>query len=576
MAGTPVFAPPSRARSAPAECQGNVVRYQAEFPGGSQARWEIRVEAKSVRMLVDYASVAGAALTMPPAVQLNFDLGVSSVAPLANPPAGPPGPLPLPCLLHHGKNGSVLIECAAGTAASLMGQASVSVVGPAQRRPDRLYFLPEGTSRWEVNFTVATPAMALPEWVAAEPRLWALSRHWLNGFQYRPDLGLLSNNIVSTPCANCLSYQSNMAVFTPPLPGGIRAMDVVRASLDRWLAGTQGYGMGMMDGPPVLWISAWDVILATGDQALLARWRPALERLAAEWKKHDGDGNGLFEAPQSGNRGQWQGACNAWDCINFGHEDAYSLALGYRGLRSLADLERLAGRIEQAQIYDRDADRIRAAYGPTFLNPQTGILAGWKSRDGELHDYWFTVPVNGLAIAYDLVPDGLANQIMAKMREVGYARFDLGLPWQLVPVPRNDYAPGAPGYGKKDDGSDGFQIFVNGGAHAQSYFFIQALYKMGRREEADQIFWAEMASYAANGFQNGIGRGGELTRWDGTPSGYEGFLAHCYRDPLALYTGYWGIGFGSHGFYLEPWSPLKGKRVKPGLMYMGKVVDEIQ
>ena len=85
-----------------------------------------------------------------------------------------------------------------------------------------------------------------------------------------------------------------------------------------------------------------------------------------------------------------------------------------------------------------------------------------------------------------------------------------------------------------------------------------------------------MGTYAANGFQNGIGHGGEMTRWDGKPSGYEGFLAHCYRDPLAVYTGYWGIGFGAKGFYLEPWSPLKGKRVKLGLMYMGKIVEEIQ
>ena len=55
--------------------------------------------------------------------------------------------------------------------------------------------------------------------------------------------------------------------------------------------------------------------------------------------------------------------------------------------------------------------------------------------------------VNGMAIAFGLVPDDLANQIMdrimAKMREVGYTRFDLGLPWQLVPVPKDDYLPGS-------------------------------------------------------------------------------------------------------------------------------------
>jgi len=87
--------------------------------------------------------------------------------------------------------------------------------------------------------------------------------------------------------------------------------------------------------------------------------------------------------------------------------------------------------------------------------------------------------------------------------------------------------------------------------------------------------WPMMASYAACRFQNGLG-GGELTKWDGTPSGYEGFLSHCYRGQLALFTGHYGIGFGPEGFCLEPWSPLKGKRVKLGLKYMGKIVEEIE
>lgn len=589
MAGTPVFASPASARPAPAECEGNVVRYRMEFAGGARGRWEIRVEERSLRMAVSYAAAAGTALSMPPAVRLGFDLGVSSVAPLANPPLGPPGPLPLPCLLHHGRNGSLLVECDEGSAASLVGSGSgrewaAFLMGETRMRPDRLYFLPEGTARWDIRFTVAAPAMPLPEVFAAEPRLWAMSRHWINGFQYRPDVGLLSNNIVSTPCANCIHLQGAVAAFTPPLPGGVEAIQSVRASEERWLDGTPGYGNGepFMDGVPSLLIAAWDVIRVTGDLELLNRWLPILEKRVAQWKSRDVDGNGLYEASFSGNRGDWRGSVNAWDCINFGHEDAYSLAMGYRGLRCLADLERLAGRAEQAKTYDRDADRIRAAFVPTFLNPKTGILAGWKSRDGELHDYWFTF-INGQAIVYGLVDDALANQIMdriqAKFKEVGYTRFDLGLPWQLVPVPKNDYVRGAAvriGGSIKEDGSDGFQNFVNGGAHAQSYCYIQALYQLGRREEADRLLWPMMATHAAGGFQNGIGGGGELTRWDGKPSGYEGFLSHCYRGQLATVTGYYGVVFTPEGFKLAPWSPLKGKRVKLGLTYMGKVVEYIE
>ncbi|MFH1920405.1 MAG: hypothetical protein ABIP48_11035 [Planctomycetota bacterium] len=583
-AGVPIFSQPESARPEPAVCEGNVVRYRVAFPSGLQARWELRVEADSVRMAVSWANADRRAFRMPPGIQLPFNLGVSSVAPFATPPPGNPAPLPMPCLLNGGKNGTILIEQTGGDRVYLDGHGrwDAFLIGDVQRREDGFYVVLPHARSSQIALTVKSIPVALPDVVEAEPRLWALPRHWINNFQYRPDVGLLSNNIVSTPCANCLFYCSDLAFFTPPLPGGMEAVELVRASADRWLADTSGYGNQdpFMDGDPSLLIACWGVIRVTGDLELLKRWIPLLEERAAHWKKRDVDGDGLYESLLSGNRGDWHGAGNAWDCINFGHEDAYCLALGYRALRCLADLQRLAGRPEQAKVYDTDADRIREAYVPTFLNPETGILAGWKSRDGELHDYWFTF-INGLAITYGLVPDDLANQIMdriqAKFKEVGYTRFELGLPWQLVPVHKNDYLPGHKTLSpQKEDGSDTFQIFVNGGAHAQSYYYIQALYKLGRREEAEAILWPMMASYAACRFQNGLGGGGELTKWDGTPSGYEGFLSHCYRGQLALFTGHYGIGFGPEGFCLEPWSPLKGKRVKLGLKYMGKIVEEIE
>ncbi len=584
ISGTPVFSPPARARPAPAEREGNVVRYRVEFPDGAQARWEIRVEAKQMTTAIAWGAQPGEAVKTPPAIRWAFDLGVSSVAPLANPLPGPPAPLPLPCLLHGGRNGTILVRRTDGGPASLdgAGRWDASVFSPAHRRRDRLYVPSPGDARWELTFSVER-IEPLPELVDAEPRLKFLARHWINGFQYRPDVGLLANNIVSDPCANCVFLQSSVAAFTPPLPGGVEAIQLVRASVDRWLSGIEGYGNSepFMDGVPSLVMAAWDVIRVTGDLELLRRWLPILEKRTAQWKSRDSDGNGLFEATLSGNRGDWHGAGNAWDCINFGHEDAYSLSLGYLALRRLADLERLANRTREAAAYDRDADRLRAAFVPTFFNPKTGILAGWKSRDGELHDYWFTF-INGQAIALGLVPEGLANKIMdsilAKMKAVGYTRFDLGLPWQLVPVPKNDYLTGAAvriGGSVKEDGSDGFQNFVNGGAHAQSYMFIQALYQLGRRAEADKLLWPMMATHAAGGFQNGIGNGGELTRWDGTPSGYEGFLSHCYQGQLATITGYYGIVLEPEGFRLAPWSPLKGNRIKLGLRYMGKIVEEI-
>ena len=94
-------------------------------------------------------------------------------------------------------------------------------------------------------------------------------------------------------------------------------------------------------------------------------------------------------------------------------------------------------------LYAARAEKLRAAYYKTFYDPATGVLAGWKSADGKLHDYYFTF-VNGMAITYGLVPPDKANAIMdrllAKMKEVGYTHFEYGLPGNLIPVRREDYA----------------------------------------------------------------------------------------------------------------------------------------
>ena len=177
--------------------------------------------------------------------------------------------------------------------------------------------------------------------------------------------------------------------------------------------------------------------------------------------------------------------------------------------------------------WEKEAERIRAAYVPAFLNPETGIIAGWRDAQGKLHDYWFLF-INGMAISYGLVPDNVAKSILdrceAKLKAVGYTNFSLGLPGNLEPIARSDYGQGVIGSPRREDGRDTFGIFENGGATAcYAYFYTQALYRMGRRAEAERILWPMLESYAKGRFQNGIGHGGEWTRWDGRPSGFEGF-----------------------------------------------------
>lgn len=170
------------------------------------------------------------------------------------------------------------------------------------------------------------------------------------------------------------------------------------------------------------------------------------------------------------------------------------------------------------------------------------MLAGWKSADGELHDYWFTF-INGMAVSFGLVEDKQANAIMdhllRKMDEVGYQRFDLGLPGNLVPVRRADYTDLRRRFGGSDreDGSDGFQIYENGGAtHCHAYWLVKALYQLGRVNDARRIYYPMLRSFAAGDFQ-GFDVGGQSKdwrTWQGEGRGYEGYLSDGYLALLAV------------------------------------------
>ena len=231
-----------------------------------------------------------------------------------------------------------------------------------------------------------------------------------------------------------------------------------------------------LDTYPSLLIAAWDYVRGSKDEAWLGKNYAGLKDWATKMLAMDREGNGLLEYPASGNSGSWTEQitlrpANWWDTIGFAHEDAYSNALAYHALLGMAEMARRANRPEDAQLYASRAEKLRAVYFDTFYNPTTGVLAGWRSADGKLHDYYFTF-VNGAAITYGLVPRDKANQIMdrllAKMKEVGYTHFEYGLPGNLIPIRREDYVDHDKRFGgpEKEDGSDGFQIYENGGATA--------------------------------------------------------------------------------------------------------------
>lgn len=410
--------------------------------------------------------------------------------------------------------------------------------------------------RWEV--TAIYPRVASME---NDARYDGFRRDFLNILQLNPRARVLANHAASDPVAFTVFLYSMMAAHMPPLADGLTALDIVRQTLDRYASGMKGYGMAdykddpnlkydFLDTYPSLVMASAEYVRASHDRAWLASNYVVVKRWADRMVAFDSDGDGLMEYPVSGNSGSWPKEisvrpANWWDTVGFGHKDAYSNALAYRAFNDMAELARLSGRNSDASFYAGRAGKLKAVYFDAFYNPETGVLSGWKSADGKLHDYYFLF-VNGMAVTHGLLTkdqgDLVWDKLLAKMKDVGYTRFELGLPGNLIRILPEDYAHKDRrwGYSEKEDGSDGFQVYENGGATAcWAYYTIQALRELGRDKEADAILFPMLKAFEDGGFQ-GRGPNGmtyDWKDWNGGPHGYEGLLVDGYSTLLAALPG---------------------------------------
>lgn len=479
---------------------------------------------------------------------------------------GNEGKVTLPAILHLPDMGTLQLTC------NIPGQ---TVEYSSKRFIEHPYVkieLPAATSgnkKIEYRFSVVTIHPAIPN-LPADERYDCFRKNFISIFQINPFLKILANNSASDACAFTLFKYSEVALHTPPLANGLTAMDLIKMTLDRYLNGTKGYGMlgydydktwdipesdtkcDTLDTYPSLLISACNYAISTNDKKWFVDNYSRLKGWITKMLDTDKDQDGLLEFCLSGNSGSWKGdatmrPANWWDTIGFGHKDAYSNALAYRALILLEQAHRQFQMNDEAKLYQSKAARLKDIYTRTFYNEATGVLAGWKSADGKLHDYWFTF-VNAIAISFGLIENSLANSIMdkllAKMKEVGFNNFELGLPGNLIPVIRADYTDLKPdvGGGKREDNLDGFQIYENGGATAcYTYFTINALQKLGRKKDADAILLPLLKSMSEGGFEGrcpDTGRTKDWKTWSGECWGYEGFLVDNYLFLLCVLHKY--------------------------------------
>jgi hypothetical protein len=414
-----------------------------------------------------------------------------------------------------------------------------------------------------------TAASIYPSFPGVEAKEFAgFRRNYLNLFQVNPKLQVLANNSCSDPCAFTLFLSSMLALKTPAMVDSLTALDLLRMSVERYLNGMKAYEMygyngswegkevvadnsssvpyDYLDTYPSLVISACNYIKGSGDTAWARKYYPQIKEWMDKQMKRDYNKNGLVEYELSGNSGSWNGVvrpANWWDTIGFGHEDAFSNSLTYEALNLMSMVAGMLHRKDEAELYKQYAKRLKDAYFKTFYNPGTGVLAGWKSKDGKLHDYYFLV-VNSMAVYYDLVPQDKMKGVMLalwnKMQESGYTDFTLGIPGNLVSIRREDYTHHDPrwGGGEKEDGSDAFQRYENGGASINwSYFVLKAFKKAGLGEQLRQITGGILSGIDEGAFQGSCNEGNmtkDWKTWSGECWGYEGFLCDGYLVLLAL------------------------------------------
>ena len=473
--------------------------------------------------------------------------------------------LKFPCLLHLPGRGTFRIHCNDPEVELFYDAYRFDANGDKGTPFVKVAFKAADSENKSITYTLEAVSI-YPDIhiIKGNDKFDGIRRNFINVFQLNPRVKVLANNSASDPCAFTLFLYAEMARRTPKLTNTLSALDMIRSSLDVYLGGMKGYGQvgyffnnhygwqskyDSSDSAPSLIISACYYILDTKDTTWARTNYERIKGWATKMIQTDTNEDGIIEYGYSGNSGSWNGKefirpANWWDTIGFGHDDAYSNALAYRAIKLLSEVTLLLGETKDSSYFSSFAAKLKSNYFKHFYNPDTGVLAGWRSEDGKLHDYYFTF-INGIAVCYDLLTVEQGKQVMQrllqKMKEVGYTNFKLGLPGNLIPVRAEDYVAHDKrwGYGADPEGADGFQIYENGGATGcYAYYTIKALYQLSMRQEADEIFMPMLEGFKEGGFE-GHCEGSNYTKdwktWDGKCWGYEGYLVDNYLPLLAAY-----------------------------------------
>jgi hypothetical protein len=282
-----------------------------------------------------------------------------------------------------------------------------------------------------------------------------------------------------------------------------------------------------LDSDPILLSAAGRIYQRDHGETWLRSIAPGLREATERVLSTLGDEGLAICRDLSGDSGSYRWSTNTMDVIGSGHMDAYVNAWTYRGLRNAAALWQRLGDASLMGVCSAAADRLRQAFPQYLLNTRTGWVAGWRSRDDQLHDAAY-LWVNGVANAFGLLEPADAKRALQRLEklrhEVGAGASHYGVPFNLWPIPQTDHMlPSITG-----PLSPTFEHYTDGAMSAiGTTYYLRALQIYGLRRAAQQIAADLEDGYARGHFNGGVGSGVEFYRWDGVPTGYEGtFVAN--------------------------------------------------
>ncbi len=461
----------------------------------------------------------------------NMRSGLTGVAAVPLNREGRNGFVELPALIAADSGGCLAVRMLEGngdfhTESYRFSDArSTGFVLAAADTPNTPLLIPRGRQRvvFELRPCALLPASPAQEATLSE----GVRKCWTAGFSaFRPEFGGFSNNAISTNCHVNQHTAFDFAAFTKRPSVGPDPLDLVKFSIGRALLDGGGYGYHRdlyLDSDPILLCGAGRIVQLADDPAWLTHVAPGIRTAARRILDNFDPREGMIVCRSlSGNAGTYRWSSNAMDVVGFGHIDAYVNAWSFRGLKNAAAL---CARLDDAELTARCAETavaLAAHYARQLINPATGWVSGWRSRDGKLHDYGF-MWINGVACAFGVMEPAIARQALtnleAKRREVFPESGFVGLPLNLLPIapedhmlPRNRYQT-QPTYENYTDGAL---------SPLTATYYLRALSCNGLAAEASAIADSLDRGFARGLFHGPYGTGKEFMTWTGADSGYEG------------------------------------------------------